>query len=271
MNVLLDPGARLVIAHRGDSAHVPENTLESFQQGLALGADALEFDVRATRDGKAVVMHDATLERTTNGTGPVAAMTLDQLQRLDAGWRFTRDGGRTFPFRGRGITIPSLEHVLGTFPHAAIIVEIKTPAASAEVRRLLMAARAEGRCLVGAFADAAIAPFRGSGLAHCASRRELVRLYARAWLPGGPRRLSYAAVVMPPSVRHIRLPVLRFARMARGAGICTHVWTVDHPAQARRYWTGGVNGIITNDPGAMVALAGRAIIAPSTGTLSPVA
>lgn len=269
MNVLLDPDARLVIAHRGNSAFYPENTLESFQQGLALGADALELDVRVTRDGKAVVIHDPTLERTTNGVGPVHAMTLDELQRLDAGCRFTRDGGRTFPFRSRGMTIPSFEQALAAFPHAPIIVEIKTPAASAEVKRLISTARAEGRCLVGAFADSAIAPFRGSAIARSASRRELIRLYARALLPGAPPRLPYQALAVPPTFRFIPMPVLRFARMARRARASTHVWTVDDPAKAGRYWAGGVNGIITNDPGAILASVGRGGIAsPSLSSVA---
>jgi glycerophosphoryl diester phosphodiesterase len=99
MNVLLDPDARLVIAHRGNSASTRKTRSNRFSR-LALGADA-ELDVRVSRDGKAVVIHDPTLERTTNGVGPVHAMTLDELQRLDAGCRFTRDGGRTFPLSDR--------------------------------------------------------------------------------------------------------------------------------------------------------------------------
>jgi glycerophosphoryl diester phosphodiesterase len=253
MNVLLDPSAKLVIAHRGNSAFCPENTLVSFQRGLNLGADALEFDVRVSRDGKAVVIHDATLERTTNGTGPVDVLTLDELQRLDAGYRFTPDGGRTFPFRGQGVAIPTLEFVLSAFPGVHMIVEIKTRDASAEVKRLATAAGVANRVLIGAFDDAAIAPFRGSAFAHSASRRELIRLYARALLPGGPRRLPYHALAIPPRFNALPIPVMRFARMARHTGGTTHVWTIDDPAQARRYWAGAVNGIITNDPGTILA------------------
>jgi glycerophosphoryl diester phosphodiesterase len=258
MNALLDPAAKLVIAHRGNSAFFPENTLESFQQGMALGADALEFDVRVTRDGTAVVIHDPTLDRTTNGTGAVSALTLEELQRLDAGYRFTRDGGRTFPFRGCGITIPTLELVLSTFPLVHMIVEIKTRDASAEVLRLLTGTGAAGRCLIGSFDEEAIAPFRGTPVAHSASQREMVRLFARALMPGGPSRLPFQALAIPPSYRGLPLPVMRFARMARRAGATTHVWTVDDPTRARRYWAGAVNGIITNDPGTILASARRA-------------
>ena len=257
MNALLDPAAKLVIAHRGNSAFFPENTLESFRQGMALGADALAFDVRLSRDGQAVVIHDPTLDRTTDGGGAVSALTGAELQRLDAGYRFTRDGGQTYPFRGRGITIPTLEHVLSTFSGVHMIIEIKTPDASAEAKRLLTAAGAAGRCLIGSFHDDAIAPFRGTPFAHSASRRELIRLYARALLPGGPSRLSYQALAIPPSFDGIPIPVMRLARMARRSGATTHVWTIDQPDQARRYWAGGVNGIITNDPGTILASARR--------------
>ncbi len=251
MNPLLDPAAKLVIAHRGNSAFWPENTLASFEHAMAVGADALEFDIHASSDRHVVVIHDPTLDRTTNGTGRVNACTLAELQRLDAGYRFTRDGGATFPHRGRGITIPTLEQVLAAFPATPAIMEIKTRMASREAKRVLTVARAADRILVAAFDDAAIAPFRGTGFAHSASRRELVKLYARALLPGGPSRLPYTALAIPPSFRGIPIPVQRFARMARHAGLTTHVWTVDDPARAREYWAGAVNGIITNDPEAI--------------------
>jgi glycerophosphoryl diester phosphodiesterase len=257
MNPLLDLEARLVIAHRGNSAFYPEDTLEAFHDGVAAGADGLEFDVHLSRDGHAVVIHDPTLERTTNGTGRVDARTLAELRQLDAGYCFTRDGGRTFPFRGHGITIPSLEQVIDAFPGVPMIVEIKTAAASAETRRVITNMGVTGRVLVGAFDDPANAPFRGSPVAHSASRREIAWLYLRALLPGTPKKLGYQALAIPPMFSILPLPVLRFARMARAAGAATHVWTIDDPARAQRYWNGGVVGIITNDPRALLASDGR--------------
>lgn len=258
MSILLDPDARAVIAHRGDSAHAPEDTMESLRQGAALGADAIEFDVRLSRDAQVVVIHDPTVDRTTDGSGSVAGLTLAELRRLDAGFRFTRDGGRTFPFRGRGVAIPTLEEVLEAFPSLPFILEIKTPAASAATKLLLERHGAHSRCLVGSFDDAAVAPFRGSRIAYSASSDEVIRLYARALLPGGPRRLPYQALCIPPSYHGLPLPVRRFARMARSAGgVCTHVWTVDDPARAAHFSRGGVNGIISNDPAAILASVGR--------------
>jgi glycerophosphoryl diester phosphodiesterase len=257
MMLLLDPDAHPVVAHRGDSAHAPENTLEGLLQGAALGVDALEFDVRLTRDGHAVVIHDATVDRTTNGEGPVAGLTLEQVQNLDAGFRFTPDGGRSFPWRGRGVTIPALDNVLDAFPSMPIIVEIKASAASLETRRLLERHGATRRCVVGSFSDETVAPFRGSGIAFFAVRGEVVRLYARALVPGGPTHLPYDALCIPPAFRGLPLPILRMARMAHRCGVPTHLWTVDDPARARRYWDGGVNAIISNDPAVILAAAGR--------------
>jgi glycerophosphoryl diester phosphodiesterase len=95
--ILLDPLARPVIGHRGNRAHAPENTLASFHEAVALGVDAIEFDLRVSRDGVLMVFHDATLERTTDATGPLADRTAAELGRVDAGANFTPDGGPQLP------------------------------------------------------------------------------------------------------------------------------------------------------------------------------
>ena len=114
-----------VIAHRGGSGLGPENTLAAFRRSLAAGADVLEMDVRTTADGHLVVLHDATVDRTTDGRGAVKEMTLAQIKALDAGYRWTADQGRSFPFRGRGITVPTFSEVLETFAETPMIAEIK--------------------------------------------------------------------------------------------------------------------------------------------------
>ena len=262
MFLLLDPAARPVVAHRGNSAHAPEDTLESLRQGMALGADAIEFDVRLTGDGRVVVIHDPTVDRTTSGTGAVAHMRLTELQSLDAGYHFTRDGGRTFPWRGRGITISTLDAVLEEFHGTPMIVEIKSADAAPETKRLLQHFGVAAHALVGSFRSDALAPFRDSNIACTAARDDIIRLFARALLPGGPRTLPYQALCIPPVFNGIPLPVLRFAAMARRAGVCTHVWTVDDPARAKHYWDGGVNAMISNNPGALLAVNVRPVQPP---------
>ena len=107
-----------IYAHRGGCALGPENTIAAFDLGLAAGADGLELDVRLSADGIPVVVHDATLDRTTDASGPVSARTAEELARVDAGCRFTDDAGG-FPFRGRGIGVPALVDVLRRYPRCA--------------------------------------------------------------------------------------------------------------------------------------------------------
>ena len=97
LHPLLDPDKRPIVGHRGNPAYAPENTMESFRQALAAGAECVELDVRLSADGVAVVMHDPTVDRTTNLSGAVASISAEQSRSADAGARFTRDEGRTFP------------------------------------------------------------------------------------------------------------------------------------------------------------------------------
>src|SRR5437763_12173008 len=123
-------GRPQVFAHRGGAALRPENTIAAFDHGLALGADGIEFDVHLSRDGVVVVHHDATLERTTNGRGRVAARTAAELAKLDAGYNFVaadanHPGNASHPYRGRTRGIPTLRDVLRRYPSASVIVELK--------------------------------------------------------------------------------------------------------------------------------------------------
>jgi glycerophosphoryl diester phosphodiesterase len=251
---ILDLSRRPVAGHRGNRAHAPENTLESFAQAVALGVDALEFDVRLTADGVPVVHHDPTVDRTTDGTGPVAALTLAELRRLDAGARFTPDGGRTFPYRGRGIRVPTLDEVLDTFPATPLLIEIKTPAASAATRAAIERRGCAARCVVDAFDAAALTPFRGTAIAVGAAQREVAWLLAAAVARLPVRAVPYRALCIPRSFRGIPLPVARFAAMLAPLACPVHVWTVNDPAEARLLWAGGVRGIISDDPGTMLRL-----------------
>jgi glycerophosphoryl diester phosphodiesterase len=255
---LIDPSARLVIAHRGNSAHAPEDTLESLRQGLALGADGIEFDVRLSADGVPVIIHDPTLERTTDGHGLVAEHTAAALRAFDAGFRFTRDGGRTFPYRSTGVRIATLDEVLESFPGVPCILEIKAPEATGPTLHALERHGARNRVLIGSFSEAAHAQLAGRGFHITASKRDITRLFWRALagLSSGP--VSYQACSVPPVWKHLPIPVRRFARMLHRRGIPTHCWTVNDPAVARRLWDGGVNAILSDDPGPMLALLGRA-------------
>lgn len=249
--LLLDPLARPVVAHRGDSAHAPENTMAAFERAVRRGAEALEFDVRLTADGVAVVHHDATLDRTTDAAGSVGGRAVADLRAVDAGARFTPDGGRTFPYRGRGVRIPTLDEVLGAWPDTPVLIEVKEVAASAAVREALDRHAASGRAVVASFLDDAVAPFRGSPYATGAARGDVARLLA-ATLLGVTVRPAYQLASVPRRYNGFPLPVERFARALRPAGVPVSVWTVDDPAAALALWRGGVSGMVSNDPGALL-------------------
>ncbi|MBL8051193.1 MAG: hypothetical protein JNM46_08225, partial [Anaerolineales bacterium] len=114
-----------VIAHQGGDGIAPGNTMFAFQNAVDIGVDVLEMDLHITKDNVLVLIHDETIDRTTDGSGEVEAMTLDEIKQFDAGYDWSNDEGATFPFRGQGITIPTLEEVLTTFPQMKMTIEIK--------------------------------------------------------------------------------------------------------------------------------------------------
>jgi glycerophosphoryl diester phosphodiesterase len=149
----------VVVAHRGASRLAPENTMEAFRLGLELGADAIELDVHLTADGQLAVIHDETLERTTDRTGRVADLAMDAIREADAGATFAAPGSDEHPFAGKGLTVPSLAEVLDWLPDGAgLVVEIKARAAvDAAVESLRQhAVRSEDRLSVISFHEDAI-------------------------------------------------------------------------------------------------------------------
>jgi glycerophosphoryl diester phosphodiesterase len=131
----------LVVAHRGAPAVAPENTMDAYRRAVEMGADAIELDVHLTSDGKLVVIHDETLERTTDLTGSIASMTLKQIRAADAGFRFAAQDG-TFPFRGKGLSVPTLAEVLNWLPDGiGLVVEVKARSAAAPTVEALRGSR----------------------------------------------------------------------------------------------------------------------------------
>ena len=247
MNILLDATARPVVGHRGNRAHAPENTIESFAQAVAAGADAIEFDVHVSADGIAVVHHDPTLMRTTDGTGQIARLNYDALRRVDAGANFTKDG-RTYPYRGAGHRIPRFEEVVEAFPSTPLLIEIKDPLASVPVRRIIEEKKAIDRVVVDSFKPGALRVFEDSGIALGASRAGIARVMRESFGGHVLDNFGFRVVCTPLSYYGMPLPVKRLTRVARKHDVRVHVWTVNDPSVARELWLAGVNGIISDDP-----------------------
>jgi glycerophosphoryl diester phosphodiesterase len=248
VNPLLDLSARPIIAHRGASGSAPENTLIAFQRAVEEGADAFELDVRLTADGGPVVHHDPTLDRTTNGTGLVRILSLEQLRLLDAGARFTTDGGRTYPFRGGEARIPTLREVLQAFPEMPCMVEIKEPQAQEVVRRMVLEERAVERCVLASEHHSALQVFREPPFATAASGTEIGALYRAALFRRVPARVPYRCISVPLRYRGLPVPTRGFVTAARSLGCPVHVWTVNDAATSRILWARGVAGVVTNLP-----------------------
>ena len=247
LHPLLDPDRRPVVGHRGNAAHAPENTLESFRQGLAAGAECLELDVHLSADGVAIVIHDPTLDRTTDSAGAVAALSADRIRAADAGARFTRDG-LTFPYRGTGLRVPTFEEVIRELPDVALLIEIKTARASVETRRIIETYGAESRCVVESFDGRALDAFRGSRIAVGASSEDVKRLLHRVVTRRRAASLPYSFMCVPRWLRGIRVPIASLVYVTSPAGCLVHVWTINDPAVAQRLWRVGVHGIVADDP-----------------------
>jgi glycerophosphoryl diester phosphodiesterase len=258
------------VAHRGASTLAPENTIEAFRLAVEAGAGGLELDVHMTRDGHIVVIHDATVDRTTNGSGAVSEMTLDELRRFDAGHNFSPDGGSTRPYRGRGVWVPTLGEVLEEFPGVAVNIEIKagTPGIEETVLGILRDANALGRALVVSTPHAIVKRFRKISSGHIstgASRWEIGVFYILSRLRLERLvRPAYDALQVPLLHRGILVVTPRFIRAAQARGVRVDVWTINQAEEMRRLLDLRVDVIMTDRPG---TLAEVLINRPPTFTL----
>lgn len=235
----------LVFAHRGGAKLRPENTILAFDHGLSLGADGLEFDVRLSRDGVVVVHHDATLERTTDGTGPLVARTADELARLDAGFHY--DG-----YRGRTGGVPRLADVLRRYPNARCIIELKAdePELANRTIDVIHAADAIERVALGSFSTRVlrIARAREPRIPTGSSREETRLALYRSWIHWPVRHPPYREYQVPEISGSTRVVSPRFVRYAHEAEVAVRVWTVDDAADMRRLLSWGVDGLISDRP-----------------------
>ncbi|NQD91585.1 glycerophosphodiester phosphodiesterase [Pseudomonas sp. CrR25] len=252
----------LVIAHRGGRGLWPENSLFAFERASALGVDMLEMDLHRSSDGELVVIHDSTLERTTDGQGPVAALSLAQLQALDAGYRWTADGGESHPYRGQGIRIPSFAEVLERFPNQPKVIEIKAPDVGMEAQlcEMLEASEQRDRVIVGSFYERSLQLFREHcpGVATSAGPGSVRLLVALNWLGlGSLLSPSYQALQIPE--RHSGLPIASASLLqtAQERGLNVQLWTINEQPAMRRLLDLGAHGLITDYPDRALQLLGR--------------
>jgi glycerophosphoryl diester phosphodiesterase len=217
---------------------------------MEAGADGLELDVHLSADGVVVVHHDATLDRTTSASGPLAARTADELARVDAGYRFSVNGA--YPYRGQGVGVPTLRDVLRRHPDVPIIVEMKVDSEEMgeALAREVRAADAVDRVCAAGFGSRSAAAARAAlpEMAFSACHAE-VRLAVYRTLAFWPvRHAPYGGYQVPECSGRLRIVSPRFIRYAHDASMKVQVWTVDDERDMKRLLEWGVDGLISNRP-----------------------
>ena len=264
-----------MFAHRGGAALRPENTIAAFDHGLSLGADGLEFDVHLSRDGVVVIHHDRTLDRTTDRTGPLAALTAAELARVDAGCNFVPPGqSGPPPFRGAGFAIPTLREVLHRYRDISIIVELKLNDPLLAYRTIddVRAADAVDRVSLGSFSTRVLRAARAyEPRIHTGSSREETRLALyRSWCRWPVSNPPFDAYQVPEFAGSTRVVSRRFVEYAHRCGIAVQVWTVDTETDIHRLIDWGVDGIISDRPDiAVAAVRARSREAATAGNPEP--
>ena len=243
------------VAHRGASSRAPENTLEAFRLAAESGAGGLELDAHMTSDGGVVVIHDDTVDRTTDGVGPVRGMSLREVRGLDAGYRFAvTEGEVTYPYRGGGVRVPELGEVLRGFPSLKVNIEVKEdqPGVEEALLEIIRDEDAEDRVLVVSELQVVLEHFRelsGGVIATGASRREIEDFYymSRQGLEGS-LNLAYEALQVPVEFAGRELVTPRFVEAAHDRGVRVDVWTINDAQEMRRLLDLGVDSIMTDRP-----------------------
>ena len=250
----------LVIAHQGGEGVWPGDTLFAFEKAVEIGSDVLEMDAHITKDGQIVLMHDETVDDTTDGTGLIEEMTLEELKRLDAAYDWSADEGVTFAYRGQGIQVPTLDEVFQKFPQLRYVIEIKLTQNPIDgpLCDLIRQYKMQAKVVIASFHDVAMKNFRATcpEVATSASRTEVRNyvLLGKAFLWGFI--LPDYQTIQPPydPEDSLGIPIMteRFIRESHAKNIRVEPWTVNDPELMKQYIEWGVDGIITDRPDLMI-------------------
>lgn len=247
----------LNIAHRGGRRIRPEHTLLAYDQALEDGADILELDVGETSDGALVVMHDDEVDRTTDCTGLIKEMTFAEIRECDAGYEFTPDDGETYPYRGTGLVVPTLQEVFDRYPDVAFIIEIKqeSPSIVDNFVQTLRDSGVEDKMIGSQFSDDVLAELRAAApeIATNTGVNETLVFWGKAFDDLDPEYEPPAEFLQVPTQFDVGdriVDVLHpgFVPRAHELDMYVHVWTINDEQEMRDLIALGVDGIMTDDP-----------------------
>lgn len=262
-------------AHQGGAREGPSSTLWAMRRAVAAGAHGIELDVHATRDRQLVVCHDATVDRTTDGVGRIADLSLDELRRLDNAYWWVPgevvDQGApaaAYALRGRApgdgdLGIATLVEVLEAFPGVYLNFDIKQTAPEVEPYEGLLAStlREHGRTddvIVASFSDQAIDAFHQAApeIPTAAATQATAAIYF-AIAQGQPvPSTPHVALQVPPAFGGVEVVTEAFVAGAHDAGLAVHVWTIDEEPQMKELIAKGVDGVMTDRPALLASVLG---------------
>lgn len=249
---LLHSDVLLNIAHAGGKGTRPEHTRLAYEAALIDGAHVLELDVHATSDGVLVLMHDETVDRTTDGTGLIKEMTWDELSQLDAGYTFTEDDGATYPYRGLDLRVPRLTEILAAFPDVPYVIEIKqgTPSIVDPFLEACGNAGVLDQMVGSAFDVAVLEELRAADpdLPTSFGVAEVVAFLALTPETEPDYTPPAEFLQVPPMQGAIPVLSPAFIERADRFGLKVHAWTINDPEEMRELIELGVDGIITDYP-----------------------
>lgn len=252
----------LVIAHQGGDGLWPGETMFAYQNAAKLGVDVLEMDIHITKDGVLVLMHDEAVDRTTDGSGEIESMTLEELKKLDAGYDWSTDNGVTFPFRGTGLQIATLEEVFTAFPDKHMTIEIKKTNASMAQPfcELIRKHKMEDKVLVASFYDDKLKEFRKTcpEVATSSAKNEttVFVLLTKPFL-GSFYSPKFFSLQVPEESGGITVMTPAFVKAAHERNLAVEPWTINDAETMKKLIDWGVDGIITDRPDIMLEVLGR--------------
>jgi Glycerophosphoryl diester phosphodiesterase len=255
-----DPMPR-VVAHRGDSAHFPENTLPAFMSAVKMKIDVIETDVHLTKDNVVVIWHDPTLERNTDGCGIIEEKTLSELKALDAGYTFTRDGGKTYPFRGAGVRLTTLEEALTACPEERFNIDLKTksPEMVKAFLSVIRRTKAENRIVCASFHLSNLKMVRkiAPDITTSITTLEVVPLLAAQKLRLLSNRPFKRKIVfqIPKRQWGINVVTPAFVKKMHKKGAIVMVWTINDEETMRELFNMGVDAVMTDHPALVIKVA----------------
>ncbi len=263
----------MAYAHQGGAWEAPSSTLFAIRRALAAGATAIELDVHATADRELVVCHDTTVDRTTDGTGAIAELTLDQIRRLDPAYWFIPGADVTpgrpaadYPYRGRApedpeFAVPTLRRILEAFPGVVLNLDIKRTAPvvepyEAELARLLAEFGRTDDVIVASFLDPATDAFRAlaPGVPTSAGTLGTAEFWRAVHHGTEFPDLDAVALQVPETQGDLRVVDEALVAAAHERGLAVHVWTVNEEEAMARLLDLGVDGLISDRPTALAAV-----------------